>query len=64
MQMLAGYGMMRSVKLALEARPEALNTVRRDLERAMDAVFGALASVDILAWGIKSPAVRKVLDLG
>ena len=34
-----------------------------ELEPALDAVFGALASVNVLAGGITSPAVRKTLDL-
>ena len=33
-----------------------------ELRVALDALFDALASVDTLAGGITSPAVRKVLD--
>ena len=32
------------------------------LDPALDAVFGALASIDMLAGGLTSPTVRETLD--
>lgn len=57
-------------RLALTVIAEQLATAYRlllerddpTLDAVLDAVFGALGSVDMLAGGISSPAVRTLLD--
>ena len=65
--MIIGPGDERSSLQAIAiqlAKGYRLLLDRRDptLEPALDTIFGALASVDVLAGGLGDPVVRSLLD--